>query len=214
MTDTKDEAFLKETDALHNLRALEEIEKNPKVSQRELSSHLGVALGITNALLKTLVRKGQIKVRGENNRSLSYHLTHAGVLAKSKLAMRWTLNTIDFYRQARREIADQLALIADDGVKTVVLYGMGEMTEIALIVASEVGLEVKGFVDGTGASRGPLLGLPVGNESLIDEMQPDAVVVCAESNGACPEGLDKYADDGIKVYYLVERGDRNHGELK
>jgi len=201
--DTKDEAFLKETDALHNLRALEEIEKNPKVSQRELSNHLGVALGITNALLKTLVRKGQIKVRGENNRSLTYHVTHAGVLAKSRLAMRWTLNTIEFYRSARRDVAEKMAAIAADGVKTVVLYGLGEMTEIALIVASEVGLEVKGFVDGADISRGPLLGLPVGDESLIDEIKPDAVIVCAETDQSVLGDFTEESGAKPKVYYLV-----------
>ena len=99
-----------------DLRALEEIDKNPKISQRELSNHLGVAVGITNVLLKKLAHKGLIKIRGNNNRTLTYHLTHAGVLAKSRLAMRWTLNTIEFYRQARRSIVERLADLAAKGV--------------------------------------------------------------------------------------------------
>lgn len=203
MPDTKDEAFLKETDALHNLRALEEIEKNPNISQRELSSHLGVALGITNALLKTLVRKGQIKIRGENNRSLTYHLTHAGVLAKSKLAVNWMLNTIDFYRQARREIADKLAAIAADGAKTVVFYGLTEFTEIAVIVAAESGLEVKGFVNGNGFERQSIMGLSVGTDSLLDEVKPDAIVICVEPDAALLAKLEAHKKNGIKIYRLV-----------
>jgi DNA-binding MarR family transcriptional regulator len=67
----KEDVFLKETEVFHSLRTLEEIEKNPNISQRELSKRLGVALGITNALLKTLARKGLIKIRGESNRTLT-----------------------------------------------------------------------------------------------------------------------------------------------
>src|SRR3990172_2242280 len=143
----KDEVFLKEAEALHSLRALEEIEKNPSISQRELSSHLGVALGITNSLLKALVRKGLIKIRGNNNRSLTYHLTHAGVLAKSQLAVQWTLNTIDFYRQARVGVAGRLAELVEKGAQSIVLYGNGELTEIVSIVAPEAGLTIVGIFD-------------------------------------------------------------------
>lgn len=199
----KGEAFLKETDALHNLRALEEIEKNPKISQRELSSHLGVALGITNALLKTLVHKGLIKIRGENNRSLTYHLTHAGILQKSALAMRWTLNTVDYYRQARRDVANRLEAIAVDGGKTVVFYGLNEMTEIALIVVGEVGLEVKGFVNGNGSDRQSIMGLAVGTDSLITEVKPDAIVICVEPDAALLGKLETWKKNGIKIYSLV-----------
>ena len=186
---------------MHNLRALEEIEKNPKISQRELSSHLGVALGITNALLKTLVHKGLIKIRGENNRSLTYHLTHAGILQKSALAMRWTLNTVDFYRQARRDVAAKMAAIAADGVKTAVFYGLNDLAEIAVIVASEAGIQVKGFIDGRLGEPTAFLGLPVGDESLIDAVKPDAVIICLEDDELSAR-LSEW-NSGLKIYSLV-----------
>lgn len=207
MSPNNKDVFLKETDALHNLRALEEIDKNPKISQRELAGHLGVALGITNALLKTLVRKGLIKIRGENNRSLSYHLTHAGVLHKSKLAVRWTLNTMDFYRSARREVAKKMAAIATDGVKTVVLYGISEFAEIAVIVAHESGLEVQGFVDGSGDGSNSILGLQIGPESLIDDLKPDAVIVCIDGDSEIEKNLSERIRKGTRLYRLVESGD-------
>ena len=195
--------FLKETEALHNLRALEEIEKNPEISQRELSNRLGVALGITNALLKTMVRKGLIKIRGDNNRSLTYHLTHAGVLAKSALAVKWTINTIDYYRQARREVADRLTAIAADGVKTIVLLGLSELTEIAIIVANEIGLEIIGCVDLGESGRDSILSLPIGSEDLITEIQPEAIVVSVEIDPEIAAGIARYSEQGFKTYPLV-----------
>ncbi len=200
----KDEVFLKEAEALHSLRALEEIEKNPKISQRELSSHLGVALGITNALLKTLVRKGLIKIRGENNRSLTYHLTHAGVLAKGRLAMQWTLNTIDFYRQARLSVAGKLAVLAEQGAKSVVLYGSGELVEIAAIVAPEAGLEIVGITNNqTADGSGMILGYPLLRLDQLAELQPDVIVVCSETDGAITGELGRFIKDDTLLYQLI-----------
>ncbi len=199
----KDDVFLKEAEALHSLRALEEIEKNPKISQRELSNHLGVALGITNALLKTLVRKGLVKIRGENNRSLTYHLTHAGVLAKSRLAMKWTLNTIDFYRQARQDVAYRLASLVAEGIETVALNGNGELTEIAIIVAPEVGLKVVGVIgDPKGNSDGVILGHPIIKPEQLASIELDAIIVCVDADKSLVEKLGQYSN-GIKLYYLI-----------
>jgi DNA-binding MarR family transcriptional regulator len=200
----KDEAFFKETEALRNLRAMEEIEKNPQISQRELAGQLGAALGITNALLKALVRKGLIKIRGANNRSLTYHLTHAGVLAKSQLAMKWTLNTIDFYRQARTEVVDKLTALSGQGVKTAVLYGVGELTEIAFIVAAEAGLEITGIVDvSSGNGHGSMLGCPTIDLKELGDLRLDSVIVCVDTDDEEMARLGRHIEAGTRLYRLI-----------
>ncbi|MHB8840885.1 MAG: winged helix-turn-helix transcriptional regulator [Candidatus Aquicultor sp.] len=199
-----DEIFLKETKSMLDLRALEEIEKNPKISQRELSNRLGVALGITNSLLKNLVHKGLVKIRGENNRSLTYHLTHAGVLAKSRLAMRWTLNTIEFYRQARRDIADRLEDVARQGVASVLLYGVNELTEVAIIVSSEVGLKVLGIInDEKAGAVKVILEYPAVKLDELHTDQADAIIVCVETDDVRFEELAAYMRDSSRVYRLI-----------
>jgi len=133
--------------SLRDLKVLEAIEEDSSISQRDLSNRLGVALGITNSLIKTLVRKGHIKIKGKNNRTLSYHLTHLGVLHKSKLAMQWTLNTVGEYRRLRALIAERLGTLAADGIKRIAIYGANEIAEIAAVVAPEAGIEVIGVTD-------------------------------------------------------------------
>ncbi len=201
----EEESFLKEAEALHNLRALEAIEKNPKISQRELSSRLGVALGITNSLLKALVRKGQIKIRGENNRSLTYHVTHTGMLVKSALALKWTVNMIDFYRNARRDVAASLANISADGVETILLFGLNDVSEIAVLVAREAGVEIKGCIL-SGAEddeRHTLLELPIGGDELIGETGADAIVTCISREPDIEEKISGYRAQGHTVYSLI-----------
>ena len=45
------------------LKILREVKNNPDVTQRELSSRLGISLGKINFLLKALIEKGFIKTR-------------------------------------------------------------------------------------------------------------------------------------------------------
>jgi DNA-binding MarR family transcriptional regulator len=205
---SEDEIFLKEAEALHNLRVLEEIEKNPKVSQRELSNRLNVALGITNSLLKTLVRKGLVKVSGENNRSLTYHLTHAGVLAKSRLAMEWTLNTIKYYHQARLNIINKISSLVEKGITSAVLFGSGELIEITVIVASETGLKITGITDSSGvlhaiAEGSQYLGYPVLDFERLKKEPPEALIICAELDEEMLEDISNAIGKSTGVYHLM-----------
>lgn len=88
-------------------RVMHALEADPKLSQRDLSSSLGISLGVVNYCLKGLVEKGQVKVsnfRASGNKlRYAYVLTPRGVLAKAKL-------TGDFLR---RRIAEHEALRAE-----------------------------------------------------------------------------------------------------
>lgn len=178
-------AFLKESDELRDLRVLEEIERNPSVSQRELARGLGVALGIANACVHTLVRKGLVKIRGENNRSITYHLTKAGRLQKARLAMEWTANTIDFYRQTRTRVVDQLRALAQTGASRIVLYGADEVAELVVMTAPAAGVAVEGIVAPEGRRIGDdLLGVHVADLGALASLEFDAVLTCVRPSEA------------------------------
>lgn len=152
----------KRNDSYRELRVLEEIERNPRVSQRQLATELGVALGVANACVRTLARKGMLKVRGESNRSLSYHLTKQGVLHKASLALEWTNNTIGDYVQARARMRQQLESLASAGVKTVVLLGADEVAELVALIAPQAGITVKAAIPLQGRRiANHLAGVPV-----------------------------------------------------
>ncbi len=71
------------------LRIFREIKRSPEMTQRELSSRLGISLGKINFLIKALIDLGLIKV--ENFRKPSsksaylYYLTPRGVEEKSRV---------------------------------------------------------------------------------------------------------------------------------
>src|SRR5512142_2494352 len=80
---------------MRELNLLQELEKNPAVSQRELSNKFGIALGVTNACLKRMARRGWIRITGLNHRNVRYLLTPQGFAEKARLSLHlisWTVH--------------------------------------------------------------------------------------------------------------------------
>ena len=74
-------------------RALKLLEANPELSQRQLSSRLGVSLGKAHYVLKSLIDVGWVKLnnfRGSNNKlGYAYVLTPDGIAEKAAITVRF-----------------------------------------------------------------------------------------------------------------------------
>jgi len=90
------------------LSILREIKKSPELTQRELSSHLGISLGKVNFLLKALIDKGHIKVdnftKSNNKSAYLYYLTPKGVEEKARITYRFLKRKIKEYEDLEQEI--------------------------------------------------------------------------------------------------------------
>ncbi len=90
------------------LQLLQHLAVNPKLSQRELSQKMGVALGKINFCLNALVEKGSIKLenfRGGNNRTrYAYILTPGGVEEKARLTAQFLKRKLREYTAIKTEI--------------------------------------------------------------------------------------------------------------
>ena len=80
---------------------LRKISKKPQASQRELSKELGFSLGKLNYCLKSLQKKGLVKIKNfkknKNKLNYFYMLTPRGVSKKTKLAVSFIKNTMKEY---------------------------------------------------------------------------------------------------------------------
>lgn len=90
------------------LKVLREITKNPEMTQRELSSRLGISLGKVNFLLKALIDKGHIKVdnfkKSNNKSAYLYFLTPKGVEEKARITYRFLRRKLREYDELEQEI--------------------------------------------------------------------------------------------------------------
>lgn len=140
------------------------IEADQTVSQRRLSERLGIALGLTNLLLRRVVAKGWVKVIHVRPNHARYLLTPAGIAAKTRLTREYLQGTLQFYTDARERVRDRFRELSAEldalGLsKRIVFYGAGEIAEIGYISLQETDLQLVAVVDGQRSK--PFFGLPV-----------------------------------------------------
>lgn len=135
------------------LGLLTSIERDSAVTQRKLAGDLGIALGVTNAYLRRCVRKGLVEVSQVPLNRYAYHLTPQGFAEKSRLTAEYLAYSFDFFRRARRDCSEVLRQCAARGWRRVVLYGAGELAEIAALSAGDSGIEIVCVVDKAATGR-------------------------------------------------------------
>lgn len=170
--------FLKPAESLRDLLLLEEVAKDSAVSQRKLSFRLGVALGVTNACLKKMIRKGHIKTKGINHKRIAYYLTPEGFSEKSRLTYNFLQHTINYYKNLKDNLTAKLDLIFKEGVKRLLFYGAGETMEVALICLNNTEINLVGIVDDSNDKQGKkLFGYIIQGPDMIESLNPDGILV-------------------------------------
>ena len=90
-------------------RALKILEQQPNLTQRQLSQALGVSLGKTNYLLKSLIDVGWIKLddfqKSNNKWGYAYLLTPTGMTEKAAITLRFLRRKKQEYNDLQLEIA-------------------------------------------------------------------------------------------------------------
>jgi DNA-binding MarR family transcriptional regulator len=116
------------------INILEEMEKEPIISQRELSERTGLSLGMVNILVKKCIKTGLVKVENLNARTVKYILTPKGINEKAKKTLRYIRSSYRFLL----EISDKIEKIVKEDVenkKDIYLYGdKDEIMEIIIEV--------------------------------------------------------------------------------
>jgi len=173
-----EEDFLKPTEHLRNLQLLEEVSKDSNISQRKLSNSLGVALGVTNACLKKMIRKGHIKVRGINHKRIAYYLTPEGFTEKTRLTYYFLQHTVNYYKNLKQKVTSRLNEISKTGAKRMLFYGAGEVMEVAFICLHETNLELVGLIDDSLDKKGKkMFGLTIQSTGVIKSLNPEAILI-------------------------------------
>lgn len=164
-----------------DLLLLSEVERDAHVTQRSLASKLGVALGLTNLYLKRLAHKGYIKISTIPPHRIRYLLTPQGLAEKSRLTYQYMQYSITHYRDMRTRLRSTLTEAMGEGVTRVVIYGTGELAEMAYLSLKEMDLTLVGFIDDTRQDR--FLSYPVCPPDLVGGWEFDAVLLTDLENG-------------------------------
>ena len=144
-------------------RILSELESGGAVSQRALARKLGIALGLTNQLVRELTDRRLISCSGSRGVPSKYQLTRAGRRHQAHVSRARMDDLVDGYRETRQRILERLRALAGscrgDAAKRVVFYDDGRgMSELGWICLHGTGLHLVGIV---GDCAGSLCNLPV-----------------------------------------------------
>lgn len=163
---------------IRELNLLQELEKNPVISQRELSHKFGIALGVTNACLKRMARRGWIRIMNLNHHKIGYYLTPKGFAEKANLTLHLITWTVQHYSTLKEIIGRKLLEMENSGAKRIVFYGVSDEMEIAYITLQGVNLKLIGIVeDQEKINRAEILGFEVKDLRQIETLKPDAILI-------------------------------------
>ena len=124
------------------LAVLRELSARPEIaaSQRQIARNARVSLGMTNLILKTLARKGYVKIKKLNQKKVRYILTPRGAAEKTRKAYRAVWKTLATVRSMKAAV---LAAVAGRGPgvegRGLAIAGEGELADVAELALREAG---------------------------------------------------------------------------
>jgi len=141
---------------VRELTLLEQIERDPNITQASLATQLGVAVGTVNWHIKRLVAKGYVKVKRAERKKLRYIITPEGIALRARLTVDYIERSFDLYRRTRQRVKTHLDDVKKAGYDHVRLVGEGDVADICRLSCLEQDirivpdgevpqLEVKGF---------------------------------------------------------------------
>jgi DNA-binding MarR family transcriptional regulator len=128
------------TENAHELALLENIERDPDITQVSLAGQLGVAVGTVNWHLKRLIAKGYVKIKRAERKKLRYIITPEGIALRTLLTMDYIEQQFLLYRNIRKRVLEHLDAIQQAGYTHVRLIGEGEVAEICKLSCLERGI--------------------------------------------------------------------------
>ena len=123
----------------YEFKIIDEIGKDLNTTQRKISRQIGLSLGMTNLIMKRLIAKGYIKVKGLNRRKVQYILTPRGFAEKVRKTHRYLLRSIDTLKKVKEKIQDTVLEYYEKGERNFTILGKGELADIVEISLRDMG---------------------------------------------------------------------------
>ena len=169
-----------EQNIYRELQILEQMEFDPRIGQRNLSQKLGIALGLANLLIKSMVQKGYVKASKLGWKRWVYIVTPAGFTRKLQLTLAYIDRFFDQYKNVRELLKHQLGNLDLNSESRIALLGNKEFTELAYICLRDMGVTEIDVISESGNEKF------LGNDTIkienIDLTNHNSIILGAHKN--------------------------------
>jgi len=169
-----------EQNIYRELQILEEMEFDPRISQRNLSQKLGIALGLANLLIKSMVQKGYIKASKLSWKRWVYIVTPTGFTRKIQLTFAYIDRFFDQYKNVREILKNQLDNLNLNSESRIALLGNKEFSELAYICLRDMGITEIDVISQTGNEK--FLGNNTIKLEYVDLKNHNAIILGMHNN--------------------------------
>ncbi len=189
---------------LNQLHILKLIAADPEITQAELADGCALSVAMVNNYMKELRSRGYLEYRRKNSKCISYHLTKLGQEAAAHIQTALLQVLARFFTNAKDQAKEIILSQARGRLRRVVLFGSGDLAEIALHALEAAMVNVIGICSDDPSINGPeWCGRKVIDPSQVPHLAPDAVVI-AHPNGSEPvdwrlANLHQYGIDLIRL---------------
>ncbi len=159
-----------------DMQLLHELARTPEVTQRDLAKRMGIALGLTNGMLRRLNTRGYIKTLLVQKNKIHYVITPEGILEKGRLTGEFIRYSLHLYGGVRHFLREQMANLVEAGHRRIVLCGIDELAEIVCLTLQEMNLELVGVADDQ-PSQERFLGHPLHRLEEASRLECDRFLV-------------------------------------
>jgi DNA-binding MarR family transcriptional regulator len=149
--------FISPTKQSRLLSVLYSIYEKPEASQHKIAANTDLSSSMVNNYIKWLKREGFITVLGKTNRTQQYHLSETGRVMLRQSLLDYSAEIVRLYGTVKNEISNILKGFYNEGIRTIVLFGVAETAEIVYAAAKRTALVIIGVVDSDERNKGASL---------------------------------------------------------
>lgn len=182
------------------LRILDEISRGSLITQRTLSGKLNIALGLVNAYIKRLTKKGHIKITTIPKNRVKYILTPKGFAEKVRLTYEYIHYSLDYFKDIRHRIDAIYRQMIASGAKNILIWGDGEIAELSFVSMRGLPLTLVGVVDSKRVDNG-FFGHNIYSFEDVPFLNYDAILVSSFGEEETQK-IESLGADMKKVYSL------------
>jgi DNA-binding Lrp family transcriptional regulator len=158
------------------LMLMEAVSRGDCHSQRALAKKLHISLGLVNASIHELERRGVFKIKKSTLGRHAYGLTDKGMAEKNRLKMNYISYSLAQYSEIKCWIGKIVNKIHARGIRDIILYQATELCEIICNVFAQNAMGTVTVVDNDQAGR-KICGVEIINTRTMCNLDYDAVII-------------------------------------